>query len=291
MGGNDSAAWDSAPWMSGFLVYSDGRAKNYAVEKPTAFKAGWTGDRLRILVKCYDSKPDSLKSDSLWDNGVELFFYPRSEDNYFQLVTNIAGRRWSGIGQIRETEVKWDVKTSVTENAWLAEIQIPFKSSEKAPVTGEKWPVNIGRNSVSSGERFTSWSPVGGDGFHDVKHFGKFIFLGPGTPESARREESGLNSQYRKFLSERISETGAEYANAQKLMSVGMKYHNLQKELLPLTEGWREVALLFAESAPSFETMRLFLMRRGNLKQATEEIKHKIQLEELLSKHSEQVSP
>lgn len=157
---------------------------------------------------------------------------------------------------------------------------------EKVPAEGEKWTVNIARNSVSPTERFTCWPPLGKAGFHDVKRFGKFIFCGTGTVADLSQEEESLNSKYKEFLSGKIKEIGSECDNAQTIIKTGMKYQNLQKEAGLLSEGWQDTAVLLAEKHPTLEMMSIFLMKRDKLKKMTEDFKYKVQLEELLSKYS-----
>ncbi|MFA6716747.1 MAG: sugar-binding protein, partial [Victivallaceae bacterium] len=102
--GREDKLWNSLPWQSGFLVYANGGTHGYAVEKPSSFKAGWTKDSLYILVKCYDMQADKLKSATLWDNGIEVFICPVRGRDYFQLVTNISGRKWGSVSGVQRPD-------------------------------------------------------------------------------------------------------------------------------------------------------------------------------------------
>lgn len=292
---NDEKIWSGLPWQSGFLIYRDDRTHGYAAEKPTSFKAGWTKDSLYLLVKCYDTAPGRLKkSDSVWVNSIELFFpYFGEGENYVQLVVNVAGRQWSGINQSGSREAEWTVKTGIAADAWTAGIKIPFKTIGMTPVEGEKWRVNIARNSVSETEHFTCWPPLGKDGFHDTAHFGKFVFSGTAGVAAISRESVILNSRYRAFLSATIEAAESRYGLVAATIKAGMKYRSLQRKAMLLKTTNQATAELATGKSSPLEIMTIFLMKRNQLEKLITEFKAeiqleelKIQLEELLAKYS-----
>ena len=180
-GKDDDAGWQSLPEAGGFLILG---GKNYAIEKQTVFRAGWTDDSLYLRIKCFEPLPEKMKASAdgaaLWsDDSIEMFFQPVAGPQYFQLIANSVGTRWNSVGPatIETKPWQWEARPGKWEKGWLLEIRIPFSVLEKAPKAGESWAVNIARNTTTDPaiEHHTCWPPLQ-KGYNDLERFGRLVF-------------------------------------------------------------------------------------------------------------------
>ena len=211
-GGGADAGWEALPESGAFFIHG---GKDYALEKRTFFRAGWTDDSLYLQVKCFEPLPAKMKAsttdgDALWsDDAVELFFQPVSGSVYYQLIANSIGTRWNAVGpENKETKPwNWEVRSGKWEKGWMVEIRIPFSVLGKTPKTGETWPVNIGRdNTTGPGvESATCWSPAQ-KGFNDLERFGRLIFSGaPPVAGQVKADEARLYDPFNQYLKDQCA--------------------------------------------------------------------------------------
>lgn len=193
-GRGDEEAWRHVPSSSGFYVLG---GRTLAGDKQTSFKAGWTADSLFLLVRCEEPAPGGLKGGAedggkMWsDDSIELFFVHVVAGDLFNFVANCRGARWNGMGA-GEAKPLWDwtAKTTVEQTSWTLEVKIPFAVLLRAPAAGEQWEVNIARNIMTGGDRYTCWPPLK-KGFRDLPDYGSFLFRDSVLPvaESAAIEK------------------------------------------------------------------------------------------------------
>src|SRR6056300_243060 len=117
----------------------------------------YTEDAIYIAARMDDSEPDLIATPTLRhgqglgpDDRLVIIldpFNPRRTGYRFE--TNLNGVRHDALYTTvsdfnADWSTIWDVKTSLYENGWIAEIEIPFKSLPMDPNT-EEWGFNFGR--------------------------------------------------------------------------------------------------------------------------------------------------
>ena len=128
-------------------------------------------DNLYVGFICFDSEPNKkvvvLRRDfgSQESDGVSITIDAlHDRRSGFQFGANPAGAKrdsqisnnsqfnndWDGV---------WDVKTSITDEGWIAEFVIPFKTLRFSQPPAEEWGVNMSRFIVRLNEQ-SFWSPL-----------------------------------------------------------------------------------------------------------------------------------
>lgn len=160
--------------------------------EPTEVWVAYTEDALYIAVRCLDSSPETIFATAMsrdatlyFDDSIELLldtFHDRRNAYFF--ATNPAGALVDGrITENRYPDMSWDgiwyVKTTIDDQGWTAEFQIPFKTLAFNPSV-DAWGFNVSRNlsrlreesrwaSPSLDIRFTNVAMAGAvDGLEDL---------------------------------------------------------------------------------------------------------------------------
>jgi hypothetical protein len=152
----DEPVWRTAPSI-GELVQRQPDTGNPPTERTTVILLR-DQDNLYIGVHAYDSEPHrvigtqmardaSLNSDDRIEILLDTF---RDQRSAFYFATNPAGAFVDGLafanGQLNtEWDAIWQVQASRTDDGWVAEFAIPFKSLS-FPVGQSVWGFNIARN-------------------------------------------------------------------------------------------------------------------------------------------------
>ena len=177
----DVGAWAGVPAVGAFLVVRD----SAPAPKATSFKAAWTPEALRVLVRCEEAQPEKLKAKEpdggkLWEeDAVELFVARPRGDGYRQFIANAASSRYQGFGRAKVDLGPWTCAASRDGRGYSLEFDIPFAMLGGAPEPGEVWRFNVGRDDTISGDcKFSTWAfiPPGND-FHSVESFGFLRFV------------------------------------------------------------------------------------------------------------------
>lgn len=203
-GKGDDEAWRAAPESSGFYVLGK---DSLAGEKQTSFKAGWRPDGLFLLVRCEEPAMDRLIGGTkdgagMWsEDSIEMFFIPPETNGLFNFVANCRGARWNGMGDGDAKPLwNWTAKAGADRCGWVLEVKIPFAIFSRTPAGGERWRVNIARNILTAGDRYTCWPPLK-DGFRDLERYGAFVFQDTAlSGEECARIENEMTAPTRKFL-------------------------------------------------------------------------------------------
>ncbi len=122
---------------------------------------------LYIGISCYMSWPEMIKANEM-SRDFELF----SEDNFmvildtyhdmrngFQFVVNPNGARYDALVTDEGNGVNsnwngiWDVRTTITDQGWFAEIEIPFSTLRFADLPDQVWGINFERLTRSKREQ------------------------------------------------------------------------------------------------------------------------------------------
>jgi hypothetical protein len=117
----------------------------------------YTEDAIYIAARMDDSEPELIASPTLRhgqglgpDDRLIVILDPfNTRRTGYRFETNLNGIRHDALYTTvndfnADWSTIWDVKTSVYENGWIAEIEIPFKSLPMDPNT-EEWGFNFGR--------------------------------------------------------------------------------------------------------------------------------------------------
>ena len=179
----DESFWRREPDFAGFVLLGK------EAEKAKLQTRGWLGyddENLYLAFQC--DVPDEKQivargkhrdMDISSDDCVEIFLdTDRDRDTYYHLMINSLGTQYDascgrgGAAWDFSWNALWDVRTSLGEKCWFAELRIPWSSLEITPKVGSTWGINIGRE--RSGE-VSYWAPAGG--FHKPEGFGKMAGL------------------------------------------------------------------------------------------------------------------
>lgn len=188
----DEAAWNRPPEVTGFSQIAPG---NLPSKFPTFVRCLYDAHNLYLGFRCQQPR-DTLKLTSapdgdVWnDDCIELFLSPDikngqlqtlfPDDQHYHLIFNAAGTKFDelGNGGAASWNGDWQVKTSVQDDGWQAEVKIPFAAvSNKAvaPWPFQIWNLQIGRSLAKDGERATLFLPQGLYRNHSA--FGSLVFV------------------------------------------------------------------------------------------------------------------
>lgn len=283
----EESVWSSIPTATGFFIL--GR-DTYAY-KQTWFKACWDKEGIYIAVRC--EEPDVKKivakqpdEGSLWiEDSIEIFFFPKKADNYFQFVINTIGSRWNGIGSggVPQPLWNWQAKTYIGKDYWSLEVMIPFEVLGRVPENEEKWSVNIARNILTgpSAERYTCW-PHLQSGFHDIANFGSFIFKEKVlSSKDVNDIEKGLNAYYYNYLKEKINTIATHYSEYKDIVEKAIEHPKFKEEGNSLKEVWELVKDISNKKEASIEELISVLSKSSNVIKKSESLKSNILLESL----------
>jgi hypothetical protein len=151
----DDAAWQSGTWADDFTQnepYSGRKAS-----QQTEYKVLFDEDNLYVAIKAYDTSVDSIVKrlsrrdevdgdlagiflDSFHDLRTAFLFGVSSAGvKYDEMYTN------DGQNQDASWNPNWWVRTSVSDEGWIAEMKIPFSQVRFEKNSGDVWGFNIVR--------------------------------------------------------------------------------------------------------------------------------------------------
>jgi hypothetical protein len=202
----DDAAWAGAMIVDDFHQTSptDGAAPS----EMTIVRVTYDDDYLYIAADLRDSDPGAISAKQMIQG--KLFF---SDDRFYVMLDSFNNKRNDYFFQVNANGIRrealrennaqfieewatiWQAESSVTENGWVTEIAIPFKSISFSP-DSDTWGINFGRGIVrkqeydmwSSHER-QDWPAYGGEvhGFDNIKQ-GVGLDLVPSVSLSQSRD-------------------------------------------------------------------------------------------------------
>jgi hypothetical protein len=153
----DEPAWARAEPATDFLQREPFEGEP-ATEK-TEIRVLYDDEAIYFGATVYDPEPDKLIINTLKqdfdmsaDDGVSFYLDTFNDDrNSYAFFINPAGakRELQAVDEGREQNVPWedvwDVKTRITDEGWLAEVRIPFKSLRFPDSEEQKWGINFQR--------------------------------------------------------------------------------------------------------------------------------------------------
>ena len=153
----DEPAWARTEPATDFLQREPFEGEP-ATEK-TEIRVLYDDEAIYFGATVYDPEPDKLIINTLKqdfdmsdDDGVSFYLDTFNDDrNSYAFFINPAGakRELQAVDEGREQNVPWedvwDVKTRITDEGWLAEVRIPFKSLRFPDSEEQKWGINFQR--------------------------------------------------------------------------------------------------------------------------------------------------
>jgi len=176
----DEPAWQSAVVATPFLDHET----NKPVSQQTAVRVLYDDNALYVGFECQESRMDILSSTVtqqggpvFLDDSIEIFLAPypfASHDNYYHLSANVDGVQYSSHNALTDWDsYGWQAQTSRGEDAWFAEIRIPFEILSARGHGAPYWRVNFARNEIPR-HQTSSWAFVGPK-FHTPSKFGGLL--------------------------------------------------------------------------------------------------------------------
>ena len=151
----DEEFWSRAQPITDFHQIRPGDGT--PTSEPTEVRVAYTSDAIYIAARMDDSDPELIATPTLRhgqglgpDDRLIVILDPfNTRRTGYRFETNLNGVRHDALyTSISSFDANWstiwDVQTSVYENGWIAEIEIPFKSLPMDPTT-EEWGFNFGR--------------------------------------------------------------------------------------------------------------------------------------------------
>jgi hypothetical protein len=187
----EESIWKEATEVSQFFNIFGERSKIQ-----TKVLLAYDNSNIYFLFICDEPYIDYLKANAqkrddpvYLDDCIEIFIQPYSEKElekkYFHLITNSNGIKYDEIGMGGVNwNPQWEVKTSLSNFSWIAEIAVPFSSLGSTPQIGDVWRLNLCRERWVNPE-LSSWACTKG-GFHKPESFGYLIFGNETSPSISK---------------------------------------------------------------------------------------------------------
>lgn len=184
----DDPVWQHATPIMGF--WQEQPDQGQPASEHTEVRVVYTATTLYVGVVCYDREPGSIiVSDSRRDAPLDesdsfqmIFDTYRDRLNGFVFGTNPAGIEYDGQvtnegqgggglggGQTQQSgsgsgfnlnwDGAWEVSARITDQGWMAEFAIPFKTLRFSSGTDQVWGLNFQRNIRRRNER-AYWAPI-----------------------------------------------------------------------------------------------------------------------------------
>lgn len=160
----------------------------------TTVRLAYDAKNIYLAFECADSDPASLRRTAqagkgegdVWtsgDDAIAMFLQPNPQTPiYYQMGFSAGGLKFDQrvVGGDKDYDFAppWEVATSVTKNAWTAEVMIPLASLSATANPGKAWRANFFRRFRLDRVPVSFWSWVSGSA-HDSTRFGKLRFLPP----------------------------------------------------------------------------------------------------------------
>jgi len=154
----DDPAWKKVDWAGGFVQYRpEERAEP---SEKTEFKILYDDSHIYVAVRCWDTQAGSIerrvaRRDSLEGDLVEVTIDSLSDNlTGFAFAVNAAGVKGDSIyrdyalsnNPDASWDPIWDVKTSVDEEGWSAELKIPFSQLRFGRKDEHVWGLQVARS-------------------------------------------------------------------------------------------------------------------------------------------------
>jgi len=179
---NDEA-WKKSLKIEEFLIAGEKGEKIRSKEKTEGYLC-YDENGIYIALKCYDSQIEKIKADikedggPVWDDDcVEIFLDTNCDrTTYYHIAINSLGKI-NVVDKENNQPFKGKIEraTSVKNDHWIVEIEIPFSSLNITNLTSQTWGFNLGRENHKINE-YSCTSPTKYLNFHDVENYNLLVF-------------------------------------------------------------------------------------------------------------------
>ena len=179
----DEKIWDIVEWSGDFTQKDPNDGADPSQE--TAFKILYDDNNLYILIRAYDTEPDKIVKrmsrrdgfDGDWvEVNIDSYFDKRTAFSFTGSVSGVKGdEAISNDGNDWDStwDPIWELKTSIDEEGWVAEMKIPYTqlrfSNNKVQ---QIWGFQVTRRIFREEER-SHWAYFSKDESGYVRHFGE----------------------------------------------------------------------------------------------------------------------
>jgi len=203
----DDVMWSHAQFQGHFIQREpeEGRPSTERTEVGILYDK----DNIYFGLKCYDSEPgriiaNEMRRDAMMRNddtfSIILDTY-HDQRSGFLFTTNPNGAKWDLVlaNEGRNMNSAWDgiwtCKANVTDEGWIAEIAIPWKTLRFAEGDSSIWGINFSRTIRRKNEE-VFWQLVP----RNLGYFGLFRLSEAGTLEGMRDLKMGGNVELKPYL-------------------------------------------------------------------------------------------
>lgn len=148
-------AWESGTWESGFIQHEP--FNRGEPSQQTSFKILYDDNNIYVAIRAHDSAPDSIVPRITRRDNIDGDVVGIALDSYFdqrtafQFLVNAAGVKIDMINTNdgQNDDFTWDpvwyVKTSINEDGWVAEMQIPLQQIRFSTNENHTWGLQVAR--------------------------------------------------------------------------------------------------------------------------------------------------
>lgn len=177
-----NGVFDEKDWIEANTISFGGKSLD---EVKTDIRLIYDENFLYIAAKMEEPLPSGIRTSAegevpfTWnDDDIEFFFdTQKSQTDYTRLFQNAAGTRFNSLQRWVENKYfvsKYKSKITINDNNWSLEMEIPWSDIDlkKAPVSGDEWGFNIGRNRPQGMIKQFSWA----GGVYNPQKYGILLF-------------------------------------------------------------------------------------------------------------------
>jgi hypothetical protein len=182
----DDEVWKTAALFKDFYQFNPG--DNIAPSKPTEVRIGYDAKHLYIAFHCYD-EPSKVRAtvarrDNIFgEDNVRVFLDTFNDQRKaYVLGFNPLGVQQDGIhtenqGIDFSVDIVMESKGAITEDGWIVEVAIPFKSLRYEAGKDKLWGLHVWRNIDRFNDELDSWMPISRDKSGTLNQAGRITGL------------------------------------------------------------------------------------------------------------------
>ncbi|MBU0474579.1 MAG: metallophosphoesterase [Bacteroidetes bacterium] len=174
--------FDEKAWIEANTFCFGGKTLD---EVKTEIRLLYNDDFLYVAARMEEPFPSGIHTSAegeipfTWnDDDIEFFFdTQKSQIDYTRLFQNAAGTRFNSLQRWVENKYfvsKYESKIAINDDNWSLEMEIPWSDIDlkKAPLSGDEWGFNIGRNRPQGMVKQFTWA----GGVYNPQKYGILLF-------------------------------------------------------------------------------------------------------------------
>jgi len=175
----DDRCWRQAALLTDFMKvggreFPRNPTAAYLLYDETALYIGmrcqeWVLNPVRQLRHSFRASQKERDGNVFADDCVEVFVDPKGDGHYYQFAFNALATRYDGVKFDKAWDGQWRVATAIGDEAWTAELAIPFADLGVEPQKQMRFRFNVCRQEKPNQENST-WAPIR-EGFHEPANF------------------------------------------------------------------------------------------------------------------------